>query len=254
MPLKRFLNIAIFGLLFLFPSARGSADEWQIVYLATFPRSGNHWVRYLIEEATHLATSSMYPEDDPPHLKTPFPWGGFVVERGYEGICRYPEQGESVVIKTHFPCYAQWRKIGPLKGTKAIRIIRHPIDSFYSLRVYNTRGRPFSPIIPKRLLLHFIDMWEEFQAFWNEQPDVLTVRYEDLYNHPHEVLSQILQTAGYSVSSEDVNRAVTKHPPRGGLLKHLHHYSQDDLNLIAGELGSLMHQHGYSIPNQESYN
>lgn len=251
---KRLLNIVIFGLLFLFPSVHSLAGDWQIVYLATFPRSGNHWVRYLIEEATHIATSSMYPEEDPPHLKTLFPWGGYVVEHGYEGMCRYPEPGESVVIKTHFPCYAQWRKIGPLKGTRTIRIIRHPIDSFYSLRVYNARGRPFSPIIPKKLLLHFIDMWEGFQAFWDEQPDVLTIRYEDLYNRPHDVLRQILEAAGYSVSAQDINRAVEKHPPRGSLLRHIHHYSEEDLNLIAGQLGSRMNQYGYSIPNQESYN
>lgn len=251
---KRLLTLLTFSLFFVLTTAQGLASEWQIIYLATFPRSGNHWIRYLIEEATHIATSSMYPEKDPAHLKTPFPWGGYAVDHGYEGGCRYPEPGESAVIKTHFPCFAQWRKIGPLSGTKTIRIVRHPIDSFYSLRVYNGRGKQLAPKIPKRLLLHFIDMWEKFQIFWNQQPNVLTVRYEDLYAHPHAVLWEILQAAGHTVTAEDINRAVAKYPPSGGVLKHIRHYSQEDLNLIGEQLGSLMHQFGYSVPNLETFN
>ena len=30
------------------------ANDWKRVYLASFPRSGNHWTRFLIEEATGI--------------------------------------------------------------------------------------------------------------------------------------------------------------------------------------------------------
>lgn len=250
--LSKLQSLIIFCLLSLF--SKGFADEWKCVYLATFPRSGNHWVRYLIEEATHIATSSMYCEIDPPHLKTLFPWGGYVVDHGYEGTSRYPEPGETAIIKTHFPCYSQWHKIGPLHGTKSIRIIRHPIDSFYSLHIYNARGKPATSRIPKRMLQHFIDMWQTFQDFWDAQPDVFTVRYEDLYERPHETLKQILQEAGYFLCDEDITRAVAKHPPRGGLLKHLERFSPEDLELISSELNEPMRQYGYSIPDLENFN
>lgn len=53
--------------------------NWQHrVYLASYPRSGNHWLRYLIEEAKGIATSSVYQDPDPPHLDQVFPWGTFV--------------------------------------------------------------------------------------------------------------------------------------------------------------------------------
>ncbi len=238
----------------LFSWEKCCADEWKRVYLATFPRSGNHWVRYLIEEATHIATSSMYCEIDPPHLKVQSPWGAYVVDHGYEGTSRYPEPGEVALIKTHFPCYSQWHKIASLNETKSIRIIRHPIDCFYSLHIYNARGKAATARIPKRMLRHFIDMWQAFQTFWDAQSDVFTVRYEDLYTRPHETLKQILHAAGYSSNDADIARAVAKYPPQGAPLKHLERYSSEDLELISSQLGQLMHQYGYSFSHLENIN
>ena len=56
-----------------------TADNWKRAYLVTFPRSGNHWMRYLIEEATQIATGSVYQDmDRPVHLERIFPWGGYL--------------------------------------------------------------------------------------------------------------------------------------------------------------------------------
>src|SRR5690348_10906431 len=90
----------------LYPPALPSKEDWsKRVYLATYPRSGNHWVRYLIEEITHIATSSVYCDGDADksHLGKPFPWGGYCPKYGYEGKCRYPTPDDIVVVKTHFP-------------------------------------------------------------------------------------------------------------------------------------------------------
>src|SRR5437868_3632292 len=81
-------------------------EEWNVVYLASFPRSGNHWVRFLVEEATHIATSSVYRDQDFPHLKNIFPWGGYSTDQGYDGHCRYPTNDDPVLLKTHYPCFS----------------------------------------------------------------------------------------------------------------------------------------------------
>ncbi len=223
---------------------------WQKrVYLATFPRSGNHWIRNLLEEATNVATSSVYTDPDPPHYLFPFPWGGYCVDHGYEGNRRYPNPNEIVVIKTHSPCgvipYFAKQPYG-----KAIRIVRHPIDSFYSLYLFFCGPDP-APIIPRETLTEYIDLWRAFQNHWNQAHDVLTIRYEDLYNHPYPIFKEILESLGYEAEETIIQRALVKYPPRGGLLKHIHHYSSEDLQLIEHELGDLMRQFGYSINSLE---
>lgn len=69
-------------------------QDWRRAYLATYPRSGNHWTRYLIEEASGIATSSIYVDRIPQHLKRKFPWGGYCPHRGYEGNRRYPKKSD----------------------------------------------------------------------------------------------------------------------------------------------------------------
>src|SRR5690348_17766666 len=99
-------------------------QDWhKRVYLATYPRSGNHWVRYLIEDVTGLATSSVYVDGDVErsHLGKAFPWGGYAPPFGYEGKCKYPKPEDSVVVKTHYPAVPA-QKFDRMSYVKAIRI------------------------------------------------------------------------------------------------------------------------------------
>lgn len=109
--------------------------EWKHrVYLASHPRSGNHWMRYLIEEATGLATSSVYRDRDyPQHLPTIFPWGGYSAKNGYEGNVLYPsaDREDIVVVKTHYP-YVNRMRFDLLPYTAVVVVVRHPLDVIYS--------------------------------------------------------------------------------------------------------------------------
>ncbi len=220
----------------------------QRVYLATYPRSGNHWMRYLIEEATGIATSSTYVDRDPQHLSTPFPWGGYCCEGGYEGQSRYPIEGEIAVVKTHFPALRTSR-FDKQPYTRAVRMIRHPIDSFYSFYSYKQfyRNQPVEFLIPRQSLNEFISSWRNFQEHWDAAENLLTVRYEDFYRAPALYLAQILEHIGYQVSQADVDRAVERYPPVGGLLKNLSHFTEEDLTLVEAELGGLMQRYGYTL-------
>lgn len=217
-------------------------EEWKTVYLASFPRSGNHWVRFLVEEATHVATSSTYRDKDYPHLQNIFPWDAYCTDHGYEGHCRYPTYDDPVLIKTHYPFFP--RKIEP-DPKYAICLIRHPIDAFWSFNVY--KGGEETAEIDKQFLTELIHRWRFFYEFWLEQPGVLLIRYEDLQTNTAFNLDLILQAAGFSFDQTDIERAVNKYAPQGEPLKHVHHFDAEAIEMIKTNLADLLIRFNYDI-------
>lgn len=221
------------------------AEDWKRVYLATYPRAGNHWMRHLIEEATHVATSSVYVDsdgDDVKHLETPFPWGGYAAPKGCIGSCAYPKEGEIVVIKTHYPSFS--RVLYDLQpSNKTIRIIRHPVDSFWSFYI---KRYPDADRIPLDFLLRLINAWRTFQEYWDKQDHVMTIRYEDLYKDTFSSLKKVLFTIGYKIEDKDIHRAIEKHPPKGGMYKYVSTFNKEDLKLVEEALEDLLKKYHYS--------
>lgn len=223
------------------------AKKWENrVYLAIYPLSGDHWMRYLIEEATHIATSSCYRDPDPQHLPNVFPWGGFCCNHGYEGFSNYPVDGDPVLIKTHFPML-HISGFENLPYIKTVRIIRHPVDTFYSFYcwVQAYYGKDPENLVPRDFLERSIASWIAFQRYWDQAENVLTIRYEDLYNASASQLKLVLGTIGYQVTEEDIQRAVEKHPPTGGLYKSYEHFTDEDIAFIQEKLGDLLNQYNY---------
>ena len=219
------------------------AKEWDKVYLASFPRSGNHWVRFLVEEATHIATSSVYRDNNFPHLPTIFPWGGYCTDHGYSGNCRYPTKADPVLLKTHYPYLP---KMIDSDFSSVICLIRHPVDAFWSFHIYKQKTKKLIKI-NKKQLADFIAGWKTFYEFWAKQPNVLFVRYEDLQENTAQYLSSILQTAGFSFSHDDVDRAVAKYPPRGTMLKHIGFYDDESIEIIRSRILDVMNRFGYDL-------
>lgn len=238
-------------LFFIITFIQVEADQkWQRIYLASYPRSGNHWLRSLLEEATRIATSSVYLDKEPMHLESPFPWGGFSCDHGLEGNCRYPEKGEIVVIKTHYP--AKNKKEYDLKPSiKIIRIVRHPLDAFYSHALHHPScgELPKDGKVPHWFVERSIKNWLKFEQYWNGQRNVLTIRYEDLLNNIDVHFREILEAIGYELSEEDINRAIEKFPPQEHKeMQHLDNFHFKDLCYISFRLNQLMIKYGYKIP------
>lgn len=248
---KQCLFLAILTFLFCMKAEQHlTADGWdKRIYLATYPRSGNHWMRYLVEEITNIATSSVYRDADyPVHLTMPFPWG-YCPAHGYEGIRRYPRKEDIVIIKTQFPA-APATQFDELSSLKAIRIIRHPVDSFYSYYLF--LGNSPQSKISRENIDYFITTWRQFQEYWNQKPNVLTIRYEDLYNFPEETLTKVIEFIGCKVAASDIQRAVAKYPPKGGTMKFLKFFPDEDLLFIEQKLHDLLDQYNYKIPTSKS--
>lgn len=232
----------MFRLIFIFCLVQSLlfADEWKTVYLASFPRSGNHWVRFLVEEATHITTSSVYRDREFHHLKDIFPWGGYCTEHGYENHCRYPTKNDPVLIKTHYPFLPFIIEPTP---KLAICLIRHPIDTFCSYYAYRG-GKEVK--IDKVTLIEFIQRWRQFYEFWESQPGVLFIRYEDLHSDTDLYLSYILQHAGFSFNDADIERATIKYSPQGEPLKHRGCYDSESLEMMKTELADILTRYDYN--------
>lgn len=240
------LFLSFFILLAFCSVSTVNADRWKRVYLASYPRSGNHWVRHLVEEATHIATSSVYCDQDPPHLFSAFPWGGHCCKNGYKGNCRYPSPHDFILLKTHFPAKSA-RPFDLQTSIKTIRIVRHPIDAFYSYYIYSHKGKNPADSIPSHIVERYMKSWRHFQNYWNTQPKVATYRYEDLMKNPKKYLKKILKRIGYSFDEADIDRAISKFPPTGSLLKHRYKYRLKDVMIIREELKDLMAQFDYKL-------
>jgi sulfotransferase family protein len=243
----RWSRLGIIILLYFWVFQEGVADEWKRVYLATYPRSGNHWMRYLIEEATHITTSSVYSDPDHRHLPQLFPWKGYCTEHGYEKNCRYPDNADIIVVKTHFP-HLERTEGDELPYIKIVQIMRHPVDCLYSLYIHSQNGHPQTGVMPRATLMGFIHTMKQFEAYWTPKENKLIVRYEDLLSDPYHTLKHVLDFIGYTVTDQDIRRAVEKYPSKGTMLKHLSCYSQKDLEYIARELKELMQKYDYRIP------
>jgi hypothetical protein len=221
------------------------AEEWNTVYLASFPRSGNHWVRFLAEEATGIITSSVYRDHDYPHLKSMFPWGGYCTADGYNGHCHHPTLNDPILLKTHYPFFP--RKITPTPKS-AICLIRHPIDAFWSFHTYREKNRgkeKNQAKMDRKTLRKWIKAWRKFYEFWENQQNVLLIRYEDLQVDTRFYLHCILEKAGFSFSDADIERAITKYPSQGQPLKHINAYDVELLEMIKTELADFLTRYNY---------
>lgn len=224
-----------------------SIPHYEVVYLATYPRSGNHWMRYMIEEVTGIATSSIYCDPDPQHLSFPYPWEGYLCLGGYEGNRRPPKEGDIVVLKTHQP-FVKYDSEN--QAPKVVRIIRHPVDSIYSFYVWvceHANGEITLPI-PNDFFESAVKSWKIFQEYYNSLPSVLTFRFEDLLEAPFENLSNTIHFIGYPATDDDIQRAINRYPPKSSPLKYAEHFTSDQLAEIRAELQPLAETYGYIIP------
>lgn len=219
----------------------------NVVNLASFPRSGNHWVRFLVEEATHISTSSTYRDGDFKHKKNPFPLDGFSVRNGYFGGCRLPSTNDPLLLKTHFPWLTH--KEHRYKNAHTICLIRHPVDSIYSYYEYQRKLNSIQvgSVIDLEYIESRIKGWVKFYKYWEKQEGVLLIKYEDLQKDPETMITQILLHAGFTFEEEDVKRAIKKHAPFGHPLKHIDKYTTDQIKLIKEIAGDSLDRYEYTL-------
>lgn len=162
-----------------------------ITLLASYPRSGNTYVRSLLESITGFCTLSDTRADRPLSI-------ALAEQHGLvgEGLSQPP------ICKTHWP-----ERMGccPFNACRVILLVRNPfdvIDSYWHLNATNTHTQKVTDEVYlehqsffQALVRNEWHVWSAFLDFyWKQQNiEVLLVRYEDLMVDPKEEMKRMLQ-------------------------------------------------------------
>ncbi|KAL6049243.1 hypothetical protein QOT17_007651 [Balamuthia mandrillaris] len=172
----------------------------EMVALASRPRSGNSWVRFLVEAATGIVTEAVYSKEGA-HRTPEETW---YHDGGHSGLCdRTAADGQSALIKTHE--VKEMSQFG-----RAIRLVRFPLDlePWYRFMRVSSHDDPFQSLVKN--CENFVEWHQKWNCFTGEQ---LVVRYEDLMQNTECVLRRILDFLDYSYTPEDIQRAIQLYPP-----------------------------------------
>jgi len=147
------------------------------VALASYPRSGNSWLRYMIELATGETSGSVYQDRFLPR----------------------PRSG--IVIKTH--------KLDTQAYDAAIHLVRHPLftlESYFHWRV-QIGGEPDLSV--REYAAPAAREWRQHTAHWRAtSTPTMLVRFEDLRREPLAWLRRILAWLGYELPEARLQAAV----------------------------------------------
>lgn len=165
------------------------------VFLVSYPRSGNTWVRFLI--ANMLKPEGV--EIDFHNVQDYVP----EISRNNDIIEALPSPR---VIKSH----ALYNSTFP----RVIYLVRDGRDVYVSYYYYRLKqldeGLTFSSFLRRKD--HFPSLWKEHIESWmnwdQPEPNILLVRYEDLLSKPETELRKMVEFIGIEVSGEAITQAV----------------------------------------------
>jgi hypothetical protein len=201
------------------------------IALASYPRSGNTWVRFLLEAATGESCGSVHKDR--------------IMPRGDEGI----------VIKTH--------QLNSASYDGAVHLVRNPFDVLESH--YHWK-RDIAGELDREWERHVdegVPAWKAHTEHWlAARCLVLRVRYEDLHADPVEQLRTVLEFLGRPASEVRLREAVQAarledmrvlHPVygerffrRGQVGASYSAFTEAQRQVVQSELGPLLQRLGYS--------
>jgi hypothetical protein len=141
--------------------------EASIVWLASYPRSGNTFLRTILWQCLGLRSASIYPTD----------LGGKKALEEYVGHIEHDAKGQIAFpkdslprVKTHEP---------PRDNSPAIYVIRDGRDACVSLWKFYDKTLPLDAVVRGQ---HRFGTWAGHIQSWNpvNRPNTLLLKYEDM--------------------------------------------------------------------------
>ncbi|XP_034123459.1 WSCD family member GA21586 isoform X4 [Drosophila guanche] len=174
----------------------------MLTALASFPGSGNTWLRYLLQQATGILTGSIY--KDYGLLKTGFP---------AENVCN----SSVLLVKTH-----EWGGKAWAPFAKAILLVRDPEKAIIAEfnrqsgghigfaspdRYKRTKGKYWQQFVSNKL-----KGWELMNLSWarNFTGSIKVVFYDDLVHHTERELRSILDFLQFPVDETLLRCAILR--------------------------------------------
>lgn len=140
--------------------------------LATYPRSGNSWIRTLIEKGTGYLTSSVYCDT--------------ALEETFKSECSTTTKW---LIKTHYPVPVSEKNTGETRNTwkrydRVLHVVRNPFDSILSFHSFNStksHTEKANTVIPTDQLEWYVEQYRQHYLYWINVPTSrMLLKYEDL--------------------------------------------------------------------------
>lgn len=175
------------------------------IWLASYPRSGSHFVRFILVSARHFLRLGTFPGD----------LSGMKTIPDVHGRRLEFAEGPPRILKTHFPFDPRYRRI--------IHLIRDPRDVIVSYFHYS-KGLPhlFSTSVPERLKLpQFVELFlegkvwpgsiQEHFASYSARPKSTAytlIRYEALLADPQCEYRRLLEAAGVNLPDDRLDALI----------------------------------------------
>ncbi|MBZ5598611.1 MAG: sulfotransferase domain-containing protein [Acidobacteriia bacterium] len=170
------------------------------VMIASYPRSGNTWFRFLLAEIMTGHTSGF---DD---INTTVP------QVGQHHIARPLLPGGGRLIKTHEPYRKEYAK-----AIYLVRDVRDAVLSYYDRGTYLGvfKGITFDVFLPMFLQgeTNPIGSWQSHVHTWLESPlarsgQLLVVRFEDMRRDTEATLARVLAFLGVAADEPRIRHAI----------------------------------------------
>jgi hypothetical protein len=166
----------------------------MIIWLASYPRSGNTLLRTVLKQTMGLSSHSdeLIPSRLPLDAATLDSFGASPLPEAWDAFYKTAsDSNEKFLVKTHLP---------PKDDQPAIYVVR---DGRHSLVSYLNYHRKFYPehkggLFELALGEDYYGGWSEHYDKWvNGRKNVLLLRYEDLVNADSECVKAIAQFVGH---------------------------------------------------------
>lgn len=218
------------------------AGKKNIIWLASYPKSGNTWFRVFL---SNLFSGSDKPVNINNLHQTPISSSRFLIDKylGVHSSELSPEEVENfqpevykmisaeserdIFLKTH----DAWRlnpkgeSIFPIDVTKGVLyFIRNPLDIAVSCAFHNAAifeltihhmNKPDSKICGNKERLfdqlpQHLNSWSDHVISWINQSGlpVHIIRYEDMLEHPYETFSQALNFLNFTFRKSSIDKAL----------------------------------------------
>ncbi|XP_046352586.2 WSCD family member GA21586-like [Haliotis rufescens] len=166
------------------PTATRFLDRpMRLTVLASYPGSGNTWLRYLIERMTGYATGSNWSDKQ-------------LLEKGFIG--EFVRNKTTIVVKTHND-YSPTAKASVESTNRVILLLRNPYDTLLAeFNRYYTGGDHVAYAYVSAFIQHWnkffedsLKKWQPYYSNWLRCPDVEVVLFDDLKGDLKTQLSRI---------------------------------------------------------------
>ncbi|WP_081908896.1 glycosyltransferase [Ferriphaselus sp. R-1] len=185
-----------------FARGRWEAPSWdcsgQAVILASYPKSGNTWMRFVLANVASLCEGGESVTFSTINQYAPAIRGN----RGLQGMRNIA--GLPVFLKSHSAYVPSFSKY------KSVIVIRDPFKATPSYRNFLSKARERDVGSIDEFCRHWrygFNAWAQFVESWDGMA-TLIVKYEDLLADPSGEIHRIYSKLGYTVNADVIKKAI----------------------------------------------